>query len=212
MKKHLVWLMAVTLLGGCDLDLSGLGSCVYEESWTETISASGISSLRILADAGHLRIEGRRGTNSIRVRATACADDRSTLDEIDFDMYGFGSTVEIETDVSLRDNARLDLVIEVPEDMAAAIFHSEGNVEIRDIEVVYIDDESGHIDIHNIAFDVDIEDDSGEIDIHNVGGDVAIEDGSGDIDVEDVGGDLIVFYDASGSIRYHNIRGRIDLP
>jgi hypothetical protein len=212
MKKQLVWLLAVPLLAGCDLDLTGLGSCDYDDTWTESISASGISSLRVMADAGHLRIEGRAGTNTIRVRATACSDDRYTLDEIDFDVFHAGTELELETFVPRRDQSRLDLVIEVPADLAAAIYHAEGDIEVRNIDVVFIDDESGHIEVENIRFDVDIEDESGNMDIFLVGGDVTIDDGSGDIDVDDVLGDLVVLFDSSGSIRHRNVRGRVDLP
>ena len=204
--------MALPLLAGCDLDLSGLGSCDEEESWTESISASGITSLRVLAEAGHLRVEGRSGTNSIRVRATACANSRTTLDDTYFDLFVRGSIAELETDVPRRDNARLDLVVEVPVRLAAVIYHAEGDLEVSNVEVVFIDDEEGNIDVDNIVFDVDIEDGSGHINIARVGGDVTIDDGSGNIDVEDVDGDLIVYYNSSGSITHRNVRGRVQLP
>ena len=212
MRKQLVWLMAAPLLAGCDLDLSGLGSCQYDESWTESVSASGISTVELLADAGDLRIEGRSDINTVRVRATACANNRNTLDEIDFDFFFNGNTLEIESFAPLRDNSRIDLVIEVPVDMALAIFHDEGDIEVSNVDVVFIDDESGHIQLNDIYFDVDIEDESGNIDIFRVGGDVTIEDGSGDIDVDDIGGDFRVLFDSSGTIRHRNVRGVINLP
>ena len=212
MKKQLVWLLAVPLLAGCDLDLTDLGSCQYDDTWTESVSASGISALRLLADAGNLRIEGRSGINTIRVRATACSDDRATLDEIDFDFFFSGSTLELESFAPRYDDSRIDLIIEVPMDLAVAIFHEEGDIEISDVDVVFVDDESGHIELNNITFDVDIEDESGNIDIFHVGGDVTIEDGAGDIDVDDVGGDFVVLFDSSGAIRHRNVRGRVDLP
>lgn len=212
MKKHLVWLLAVPLLAGCDLDLTDLESCEYDETWTESINASGITTLRVLADAGELRVEGRTGINSIRVRATACSSDRNALDDIDFDMFANGSTVDLESFAPGRNNSHIDLVVEVPLDMAVAIFHDAGDIFVRDVDYVFIDDESGNIDIDNILFDVDIEDESGHIDVMHVDGDVTIEDGSGDIDVDDVFGDLIVLFDTSGQIRYRNVQGRVDLP
>lgn len=212
MRKQLVWLLAVLPLAGCDLDLTGLGSCEYDETWTESVSASGIVSIRVLADQGDLRVEGRPGINTIRVRATACADDRTTLDDIDFDFFFSGSELEIESFAPRRDDAHIDLVIEVPDDMAVAIYHDDGNIEVRDVDVVFIDDDSGHIELQNIRFDVDIEDESGNIDVFDVGGDVVIEDGSGDIDVDTVFGDFIVLFDSSGQIRHRNVQGRVDLP
>jgi hypothetical protein len=204
--------MAALPLAGCDLDLTGLGSCEYDETWTESVSASGIFAMRVLADQGDLRIEGRPGISTIRVRATACANNRNTVDEVDFDLFFSGTEVEVESFAPRRDGARIDLVIEVPEDMAVAIYHDDGNIEVRDVDVVFIDDDSGNIELQNIRFDVDIEDESGNIDVFDVGGDVVIEDGSGDIDVDTVFGDLVVLFDSSGQVRHRNVQGRVDLP
>ena len=212
MKKHLVWLLTVPLLGGCELDLNGLGSCNYDRDFSDAISASGMTTLRVFADDGDLEVVGRPGLTQVRVRAEACSSSSRTVDDIDFFLFRDGSTVELETDVPQRDNAHINLVVEVPEYMAAAIYHERGNVDVRNIDYVYIDDQSGHIDVRNIFYDVEIVDGSGNIYVYNVGGSVDIDDGSGDIEVEDVGGDLWVRFDESGSIRYRNIRGIVDIP
>jgi hypothetical protein len=212
MKKHLVWLVAVPLLAGCDLDLDGLGGCTYDEDFSDAISASGMTALRVLADDGNLEVIGRPGLSQVRVYATACSSSSRTVDDIDFVLYRNGDIVEVETNVPRIDNAHLNLTIEIPETMAAALYHEAGNIDVRDIDVLYIDDESGHIEVRNIFFDVEIVDGSGDIDIFSVNGDVEIDDGSGDIDVDDIGGDFRVFYDGSGSIRYRNVRGIVDIP
>ena len=212
MKKHLVWLLAVPMLGACDLDLDGLGGCTYEENFSDAVSATGMTTLRVLAEDGDLRVVGRPGLNQVRVFATACSSSSRTVDDIDFQLIRNGATVELNTHVPQRDNAHLDLVVEVPEDFAAAIYHDAGDIEVYDIDFVYVDDASGNIDIRNIFFDVEVVDGSGHIDIFNVDGSVEIDDDSGDIDVEDVGGDLTVFFDGSGSIRHRNVRGRVILP
>jgi hypothetical protein len=211
MKKHLVWLLALPL-AACDVDLDGLGGCSYDEEFSDAISAAGMNTLRVLSDDGDVQVVGRPGLNTVRVFATACSSDRSTVGDIDFELFRSGTTVEIETIVPNRDNAHLDLVIEVPEDMAVVLYNDAGDIEVRDVDLVYIDDESGHIDVRNIFFDVEIVDESGDIDVFNVDGSVDIDDGSGDIDVEDVGGDLFVRFDSSGSIRYRNVRGIVDIP
>jgi hypothetical protein len=212
MKKHLVWLCAVPLLGACDLDLDDLGGCSVQEDFSDAISATGMTTLRVLAERGDLRIEGRPGLTQVRVFATACSSSSRTIDDIDFSLFRNGATVELETFVPNNDNAHLDILVEVPEDFAAAIYHDDGDIEVQDIDFVYIDDESGHIDISNILFDVEILDGSGNIDIFDVDGSVEIEDESGDIDVDDIGGDFSVFFDTSGAIRYRNVRGRVQIP
>jgi hypothetical protein len=212
MKKNLVWLLALPLMGACDVDWDDLGGCSNDRDITDAISASGMTTLRVLADDGDVEIVGRPGLTSVRVYATACSSSNRTVDDIDFQIFRSGSTIEVETYVPSRDNAHLDLVIEVPEDMAIALYNDAGDIDVRDVDLVYIDDESGHIDVRNIRFDVEIVDESGDIQVYNVDGTVDIDDGSGDIDVDDVGGDLLVRYDTSGSIRYRNVRGFVDIP
>ncbi|HEY0306503.1 MAG TPA: hypothetical protein VGC44_16125 [Longimicrobiales bacterium] len=212
MKKHLVWLLALPMLAGCEWDLDGLGGCNYDRDFSDAISASGMTTLRVFADDGDLEIVGRPGLSEVRVRAEACSSSSRTVDDIDFFLFRDGSTVELETDVPQRDNAHINLIIEMPEHMAAAIYHQAGDIDVRNIEFVYIDDQSGHIVVRNVLCDVEIVDESGEIYVYNVDGSVDIEDGSGDIDVEDVGGDLWVRYDSSGTIRYRNVRGIVDIP
>ena len=204
--------MALPLVGACDVDLNGLGGCTYDEEFSDAISAIGMTTLRVLADDGDIEIVGRPDISTVRVYATACANDRSTLDDIEFDLFRNGATIELETLVPARDNAHLDLVIEVPEELAVALYSEEGDIDVRDVDFVYIDDESGHISVRNVFYDVEIVDESGNIDILNVDGSVDIDDGSGDIDVDDVGGDFLVRFDSSGSIRYRNVRGIVDIP
>lgn len=212
MKKHLVWLLTAPLLSACDVDIGGLGGCRYEENFSDAITATSMSTLRVLANDGDLRIEGRPGLTQVRVFATACASSSRTVDDIDFVLYRNGSTVELETDVPFRDDAHLDLLIEVPEEMAAVLYHEAGDLHVRDIDYVYLEDNAGNIEIRNIYFDVEVIDESGHIDIVDVGGSVEIDDGSGDIDVADVGGDLIVWYDGGGSLRYRNVFGHVQTP
>jgi hypothetical protein len=212
MKKHLVWLMALPLLGACDVDLDGLGGCSYDEEFSDAISATGMTTLRVRAYEGDVEIIGRPGTSTVRVFATACSNDRNTVGDIDFDLFRNGATVDLETFVPNRDNAHVNLVIEVPEELAVVLYNDAGDIDVRDVDFVYIEDESGHISIRNVFFDVEIIDESGNIDIFNVDGSVDIDDGSGDIDVDDIGGDFLVRYDSSGSIRYRNVRGIVDIP
>jgi hypothetical protein len=212
MNKNLVWLLAIPLMAACDVDFDGLGGCSNDREFSDAISAAGMTTLRLVADEGNLQVVGRPGLTQVRVHATACSSSSRTVDDIDFQIFRNGSTVEVETFVPNSDNAHVDLIIEVPEDMAVALFHDDGDIDVRDVDFVFIDDLSGHIDIRNILFDVEIVDESGDIDIYNVGGDIDIEDGSGDIYVEDVDGNFFVRFDTSGSIRHRNVRGLIDLP
>lgn len=193
--KRVAWLVGVVALAGCDLNVAGLGRCDNPIEFTDQISASGLIALLVDAERGDLRVDGRSGINSVRVTARACADDRRTRDDIDFELFSSGENARLISYVPNRDDARLDLFVEVPFDFDVDIFHFAGDIEVEDVYAVWITDESGHIDVRDIETDVIID-----------------EDGSGDIDVFNIGGDLIVRFDRSGNIRFSNIRGRVVLP
>ena len=79
------------------------------------------ASVRVLARAGSLRIEGRPGTTDVVVRGTACASDAETLPDIRLVAERRGSVVHVEAVLPERMSwgfgrsyASLDLVIEVP--------------------------------------------------------------------------------------------------
>jgi hypothetical protein len=211
MKKNLVWLLALPLFGACDA-LDTLGGCAVDREFSDAISASGMTTLRVLADEGDLEVVGRPGLTQVRVYATACSSSNRTVDDIDFDIFRNGSTVEVETYVPSSDNAHVNLVIEVPEDMAVVVYHDEGDIDVRNVDLVYIDDESGNINVRGVLYDVEIIDQSGNIGVYDVDGSVEIDDGSGDIDVDDIGGDFYVRYDSSGRITHRNVRGFVDIP
>ena len=193
--KRLALLVSALAFSACDLDLSSIGGCSYSRDFSDEISATGLTDLLADAQAGSLRIEGHSGSNRVRVRAHACASNARTSDDIDFDLIHDGSTARVTSYVPGYDNARLDLVIEVPMDFFVDIYDDSGDLEVTDVDGVVMSDGSGDIDVRRIASDV-----------------IVADDGSGNIYVEDVGGDFIVQRDGSGTINYRNVRGRVQLP
>jgi DUF4097 and DUF4098 domain-containing protein YvlB len=98
-----------------------------------------------------------------------------------------------------RQYARLDVIIEVPENMVAQIDDGSGDVEVAGIAALNLTDGSGEIVLQDVRGDVEVEDGSGEITVSNVQGNVRIHDGSGEIDLHDVMGSVIIS-DGSGEI------------
>ena len=192
--KRFIGLIAVTALTGCDLNNLGF-ACEEQRSFSDEISATGVNALLVDDLDGELRIRGRSGINEVRIRAEACADDRRTADEIDFQLYRQDGEVRIISEVPNYDAAQLDLTIEVPTDFDVGVYDTSGNIDVEDVFSVWISDGSGHIEVNGIETDVIVD-----------------EDGSGDIDVRDVGGDFFVRYDGSGSIRHSGVRGTVRLP
>jgi hypothetical protein len=213
----------------------------YQEARNADVAVGGARSVRIDAAAGSLRVEGRSGLSEVRVRGTARTNRRERLRDIRLIAERRGSEIYVKADIPSTDGDEwrsgdgpqmaLDLVIEVPDNLALdvddgsgeAAFMNTGRLQLEDgsgeIEIrgargsVEIDDGSGEITIDGVDGDVRISDGSGEINITNVSGSVTIDDdGSGSIDVRRVTGNFVVVSDGSGGITHADIRGRIEVP
>ena len=215
MKVWRVWPVLMVGVSACDLDLSGLDSdCDVTEEWSDFLVVEGADRVHVVAAAGDLRVQGRAQLSEVRVRAQACAAHRSDLDDIELVLQRTGSQVNV---IGLVPGAgsghgRLHLVVEVPDWMLIEIADESGDIDLENVAGADVVDGSGDIRIENVWGDVFVDDASGDVRILQTAGDVWIGDGSGDIVVEDVLGDLTVQYDGSGAIRYRNVRGRVSLP
>jgi hypothetical protein len=235
MRRNTVWLLLALPLSACDLDLTDLGvACNFRRNFDEFASVTGSDRVRVIAEAGHLRVEGRVGLTEVRIRGDACAEVGSDLNNVDLVVQHVGTTVRV---LSLAPSAgairtRLDLVVEVPDWMLVEVEHEEGDVVVERVAGVDVFDDSGDIRIRDIAGDVLVldgsgwvdvddvtgsvvveDDQSGDLTIRNVGDDVdIISDGSGNILVENIFGDFRVGFDSSGTISYRNVGGTVTIP
>ncbi len=178
--------------------------CRYTATREATVDAAAASRLSVSAGSGRLRVEGKPGLRQARLRGTACASDRALLEEIQLSATRSGGEVRVhanddDKDLRNREYARLDLVIEVPENLATEIEDSSGDIEVFGLGPLQIIDGSGGIMADDIRGSLTIEDGSGEIKVTGVRGDVKIQDGSGEIDVFDVSGTVDI-RDGSGEI------------
>jgi hypothetical protein len=203
--KKLVWLLPV-VLAGCD-DLTGIGrNCRFERDFSDFMDARTAMAVLIDSEAGDLQVVGRRGLDEVRVRGVGCAEERFDLDRIDLVVQRSGDFVRVLGLVpsGASVNARLDLVVEVPDWMLVDIQDESGHVEVVNVSEVIIHDDSGDILLEDIAGDVDVTDESGELWVEHVLGDVFILDDSGNIDVRDVFGAVVV-EDGSGSLHIQGV-------
>ena len=196
------------------------------------MAASATDTLELKAGSGDLKVEGREGLDEVRATARACASDQDYLDELQVTLDRAGNDIILTThypDLSgfrFRNNvARIDLVVEIPLNMAVEIDDSSGSMEVSRTGALRIDDNSGNIDVRGINGSVRIDDSSGSVEVEDVAGDVEIEDRSGSINVRDiegtlrvrdssgpidvvtVGQDVVVERDGSGSINVRNVLG-----
>lgn len=231
----MVWLAC----GGLGLASPSVAEdCPYQAPRQERLDASGVQALRVHAQAGSLRIEGRAGETAIVVRGTACAPREGQLEDVRLRAERSGATAVVRAEVpetfgwlSGAGGARLDLALEVPPGVTVEVEDGSGSIHIENVAAATVRDGSGEIVLRGIAGEVRISDGSGTIEIRDVGsvivdedgsggitvagvrGSVTVrEDGSGSILVRDVGGDFTVEDDGSGSITHHAVRGRVRIP
>ena len=222
-----VTLVCASLLVGCDTF-----TCDETAERSATEPAAGVDTVRVIAEAGSLDIEGKAGLLEISMDGTACASNTSDLDEIWFEVITSGSEVLIEARTPDGAN-RFDVRIAVPDTVHVEIEAGSGEIRVREVGAVRITDGSGGVDVAGVAGDLIVEDDgSGNLDLRSVAGSVVVDsdgsgditiaavdgdvrigtDGSGSINVSDVGGNFTVGSDGSGSISYTGVTGSVDIP
>jgi len=120
--------------------------------------------------------------------------------------------------------------VRVPERFAVEVEDGSGSLAIRDVRgdvdvkdgsgslvltrvggTVEIDDGSGSLAVQDAGGDVVIDDGSGSLSVRDVAGSVTVDDGSGGITVTGVAGDLTVLDAGSGSLRFDDIGGEVDV-
>ena len=206
--------------------------CRYDDEQEVSLAASAADNLELRAGSGHLKVEGRQGLDQVRVMAYKCASDLAYVDELQVTLERVAEEIVLETHYpnffgfSFGNRvARIDLVVQIPRDMAVKIDDSSGSMEVSGTGALRIDDSSGSVEVRDISSSVSIDDSSGEIEVEDVAGDLEIDDGSGSIhvrdiegtlrvsdnsgsiDVVDVGQDVIVDRDGSGSIQVRGVLG-----
>lgn len=180
------------------------------------VDASGARIIQVEASAGSLRVEGKPGIRQVQIRGTARSSSQDMLNRIKLIAERRGDVVFVKSDIpeqewrSWNDNysAALDLVIEVPQGLAADIADGSGDAEIANVGALEASDGSGDLTIEN-ATSATVNDGSGDLMIDNIRGDVSVSDGSGDVNVRNITGSFTVRRDGSGGITATDIRGSV---
>jgi hypothetical protein len=195
------------LLVGCDLV-----TCDQTADRSTSVSAGGIDTVRIIAEAGSLDVEGQLNLTEVEAKGIACAGSSGDLDDIQFEVTTSGSEIVVEARTP-DGNSQFDVTITVPNSVLIEIEDGSGSVDVRDVAGLQIDDGSGDVDVSNVSGNVVvIEDGSGDIGLRSISGAVDIEkDGSGEITVSDVGGDVLIAEDGSGSIHVTDVAGDFEV-
>ncbi len=210
MKTLSAAVAAAVLLACSPLDLEA-DSCRYEAERNASVAAGDAVRARIAAGPGKLQVQGRSGLDEVRIRGKACASRQDVLERIELAAERRGDEIVIEAKSSMaggqwRHEASLHLEIDVPETLALEIADNSGDVDVRGVGPLRLEDRSGNVRIADIGGDLSVTDRSGKIEIQGVRGNVELTDSSGDISVADVGGGVNV-WDSSGDMNIRRVAG-----
>jgi hypothetical protein len=210
-------LIAAALIAAAATPLLAQDDCRHEAQRATTVDARNARRLFVEAGSGSLTVVGKPGVTAVTVRGRACASSAELLQEIELRGQRDGDAVVVESNVRRdrrngfsHDNeyARLDVVLEVPANIATEINDGSGSMELSHLGATRIKDGSGEIVADNLNGDVNIDDGSGEIRLVDIAGRVDIEDGSGEISLRNIGG-LIDIEDGSGEIDIRGARSSV---
>jgi len=188
--------------------------CKYKKNIDLTLDVSDSEVLAISAVAGDLEIVGVAGSDQAVISGKICASKESWVEKARVETHS-GKRSEINALLSDSDDSgfcfgvcyrSLDLKIEVPEDLALEVKDSSGDIFLRNIAAVDLQDSSGDIEIEDAHGAISIQDSSGDIDVDEAIGDLTIKsDSSGDIYVSEIDGTVLVEQDSSGDIRISHV-------
>ena len=131
--------------------------CKYSETIEQTLELDGTDQLSVLAKAGKLTVTGKSGLDEVRIRAEVCASKEDWLEESGIETRE-GDTARVE--VFLPDTggswfswgdsyARVDLELEVPDDLELDIDDSSGSISMNGVGPSSIRDSSGSMRIED---------------------------------------------------------------
>lgn len=183
-----------------------------------TVATAGAKLIRIVSDAGVLKIDGRPGDSAARVDAVAIGSGRRVLSGIRLVATRVGDVITIRPVMPHRAFfvfggsffAAMDMSITLPPGIPIEITDGSGDIVARGVGLVKISDGSGGISVANVTGDLNVPDDgSGTLAAQRIGGSVKVGGkGSGALNVAHVGSDLIVGEKGSGLIRYEDVHGK----
>lgn len=189
--------------------------CDYTADRAAAIDLDGAKLIEIEARAGSLVVEGRSGLTRVSATGEACASDEDLLEGIQITTRRSGDRVRVSVEIpdsgwSFRNRtARLNLTVEVPDDVALSIDDSSGSIKVRGVAATEIEDSSGEIIVEGVGGNLRIDDSSGSIRVRDVAGDVVVDDSSGGIDVRGVRGSVTIEDDSSGGIEIADVEGDV---
>ncbi|HSN71530.1 MAG TPA: DUF4097 family beta strand repeat-containing protein, partial [Steroidobacteraceae bacterium] len=196
-------------------------SCRHSAERYAAAPTAGIERVRVEAGAGSLRIVGEANAQQVMARGRACSGSEELVAATSIQIRREGPlrvvTTVLPDPIETRGTffgssghyATLDLVVDVPLEVALEVEDSSGDLVIEDVGPTELADSSGDIRIRNVNGALTVTDSSGNIDVRDVRGDLTLTDSSGDVDVEEIAGTVTIPVDSSGDLDIREVEGSV---
>lgn len=202
--------LALSLIAA--LPAFGWNDCDHRADRSGSVSAEGAERIVIEARAGDLDVRTASG-DRVEARGVACAEKRSTLEDIVLVTERSGNVVRVIVEIpesrGWSDSAWMDLDVDVPAGVPVEIDDSSGDIDLRGVTLARIHDSSGDVDARDTAGDVEIDDSSGDVYLTGHTGSITLDDSSGDLRLRDIRGSVTVDNDSSGDISVDGVTGSV---
>ena len=197
---------------------AGLFDCSQTAARRASAPLTGVSHITVVGRAGDLKVTGRTGLREVTATGTACADDKDTLNQIQFGVKQNGSDLRIEALIPDRSSsffswnggASLDMEVTVPDSVAIDIEDGSGDTVVENVGPLKMVDGSGELTIRGVHGSADVHDGSGALTINDVAGDLHVVDGSGEMEIDRVAGSVTID-DGSGGIIVRNVQRNVTI-
>ena len=204
------FLLLGVAMASCELNVVAMKS--------GTLAAGDLEALSVYTGVGDLKVTGVEGAPEIEVTLTirghgpwakkACDPDSLPLDLEDLGDGTAELVVVLPNEMS--STCSIDVEVVMPSTMFLGVVDEMGDITIRDVAALYLEDGSGDVNVGDVAGDVEIVDDSGDIVVTDVVGCVDVDDGLGDLSIVTVSGDVSV-NDTNGDLVVREVAGRVDI-
>lgn len=216
MRNVAVALIASSLL--VFASVAGAEECRYSAPRNADIDAAGLHSLLLRLGSSDLDIQGVQGLNKVEVRGTACASEKSWLDDlrITTGRSGDRATVDAEhrTNTSIfslfgSSYAYMKLKVRVPVALAVQIHSGSGDVQANNLASLDFSSGSGDLIADHINGALELQLGSADARADDVGSVALNGTGSGDVHVSGVHGDARADHSGSGDLDFSDVQGSV---
>lgn len=216
MRKVAAVLIASSLLAFASV--AGAEECRFSAPRNADIDAAGLHSLLLRLGSSDLDIRGVQGLNKIEVRGTACASDKSWLDDlrISTGRSGDRATVDAEhrTNTSIfnlfgSSYAYMKLQVRVPASLAVQVRTGSGDVQANALGSLDFESGSGDLIADHIQGALELQLGSADVRASDLGSVTLHGTGSGDVHVSNVRGDARADHSGSGDLDFSNVQGSV---